>query len=84
MEIGVGYADPEIASQGLMPRSDALTFLIVSLKELWMTSPEYLMKCDVSAKPDASRNSRVASDVVTQDILIEFENLPAHYQPERQ
>lgn len=80
---GIGYADPELASHGLVPRSDALTLKIASLRELWAEKPEYLISCDIPAKPEVASNSRVARDVVAQDVLREFRHLLVHYQPER-
>lgn len=81
--LGIGYADPEIASDGLVARSDALALRIASLKELWMHHPEYLIECEIPSKPMAVGTSRVASDVVAQDVLIEFKTLLGNYQPER-
>ncbi len=81
--VGVGYADPELVSTGLVSRSDALVLRLNALYELWDESPRYLIPCAIHAKPNASGMSRVASDVVAQDILIEFKNLLIHYQPER-
>ena len=81
--IGIGYADPELASSGLVARSDVLVLKLEALKELWTANPRYLIECDVPAKPDDSGLSRVASDVVAQDIMIDFRNLLTHYRPER-
>jgi hypothetical protein len=54
-----------------------------SLAEMWATQTDFLIQCDVPAKPLKSSHSRVASDVVAQDIMIEFKNLQLHYRPER-
>ena len=81
--IGIGYADPELASSGLIARSDVLVLKTDALKELWAANPNYLIECDVPAKPDDSGLSRVASDVVAQDIMIDFRSLLPHYRPER-
>jgi hypothetical protein len=82
--VGIGYADPDLVSNGLIARSDVLTLKIDSLKKLWSTYPKYLIDCDVPSKPAKSSQSRVASDVVAQDIMIDFTNLISHYRPERQ
>lgn len=81
--MGIGYADPSLASSGLIARSDVLTVKMSSLVELWDTYPQYLIECDVPPKPSKSSQSRVASDVVAQDIMIDFKNLLIHYRPER-
>jgi hypothetical protein len=81
--IGIGYADPEVLSEGLSARSDALTLRISALQELWELNPEYLIKCDVPSKAQNSDLSRVASDVIAQDIMIEFKSLLRHFRPER-
>jgi hypothetical protein len=71
--VGIGYADPGLVTSGLVPRSDVLTLKTSAL----------LIQCDIPAKPLKSSHTRVASDVVAQDIMIEFENLQMHYRPER-
>jgi hypothetical protein len=81
--IGIGYADPDLTSRGLVARSDVLVLKTDTLRELWAANPMYLIACDVPAKPDDSGLSRVASDVVAQDIMIDFRNLLTHYRPER-
>jgi hypothetical protein len=81
--VGIGYADPDLVLSGLIARSDVLTLKMSSLTELWDTYPQYLIECDVPPKPSKSSQSRVASDVVAQDIMIDFKNLLIHYRPER-
>jgi hypothetical protein len=81
--LGIGYADPELIADGLMARSDALTLRINALQEMWRSHPNFLIKCDIPQKAQDSDLSRVASDVVAQDIMIEFKSLLKHYQPER-
>jgi len=81
--VGIGYADPDLILSGLVPRSDVLTLKLSALAELWATQTQYLIQCDVPAKPAKSSHSRVASDVVAQDIMIDFKNLLIHYRPER-
>jgi hypothetical protein len=81
--VGIGYADPGLVTTGLVPRSDVLTLKTSSLAEMWATQTDFLIQCDVPAKPLKSSHSRVASDVVAQDIMIEFKNLQLHYRPER-
>ena len=81
--IGIGYADPGLILNGLVPRNDVLTLKSSSLAELWAAHSQYLIQCDVPAKPKKSNQSRVASDVVAQDIMIDFKNLLIHYRPER-
>jgi hypothetical protein len=81
--VGIGYADPDLVISGLVPRSDVLTLKLSALAELWATQTQYLIQCDVPAKPAKSTQSRVASDVVAQDIMIDFKNLLIHYRPER-
>jgi len=81
--VGIGYADPELASEGLLPRSDVLVLKTETLKNVWLENPQYLVQCDVSPKPEETGLSRVASDVVAQDIMIDFRSLLLHYQPER-
>ena len=76
-------ADPELASEGLLPRSDVLVLKTETLKNVWLESPQYLVGCDVPAKPEETGLSRVASDVVAQDIMIDFRSLLLHYRPER-
>ena len=81
--VGIGYADPDLVKSGLVPRSDVLTLKTSALAEMWATQTGFLIQCDVPAKPMKSSHTRVASDVVAQDIMIEFENLQVHYRPER-
>ena len=81
--VGIGYADPDLVKSGLVPRSDVLTLKTSALAEMWATQTGFLIQCDVPAKPVKSRHTRVASDVVAQDIMIEFKNLQVHYRPER-
>ena len=81
--VGIGYADPELVTTGLVPRSDVLTLKTSALAEFWATQSGYLIQCDVPAKPTNSTHTRVASDVVAQDIMVEFKNLLVHYRPER-
>lgn len=81
--VGIGYADPDLVTSGLVPRSDVLTLKTSALAEMWATQTGFLIQCDVPAKPMKSSHTRVASDVVAQDIMIEFENLQVHYRPER-
>jgi hypothetical protein len=81
--VGVGYADPGQIASGLLPRSDVLVLRMEALKEFWSSQPEFLIECEVPSKPDDLGTSRVASDVVAQDIMIEFRKLLIHYQPER-
>jgi hypothetical protein len=81
--VGIGYADPDLVTSGLVPRSDVLTLKTSALAEMWATQTGFLIQCDVPAKPVKSSHTRVASDVVAQDIMIEFENLQVHYRPER-
>ena len=81
--VGIGYADPGLVTSGLVPRSDVLTLKTSALAELWATHKDLLIQCDVPAKPTKSSHTRVASDVVAQDIMIEFEHLQVYYRPER-
>lgn len=81
--VGIGYADPGLVTSGLVPRSDVLTLKTSALAEMWATQTQFLIQCDVPAKPMKSSHTRVASDVVAQDIMIEFKNLQVHYRPER-
>jgi len=81
--VGIGYADPDLVISGLVPRSDVLTLKVSALSELWASRKQYLIQCDIPAKPAKSSHSRVASDVVAQDIMIDFKNLLVHYRPER-
>ena len=81
--VGIGYADPDLVTSGLVPRSDVLTLKTSALAEMWATQKGFLIQCDVPAKPVKSSHTRVASDVVAQDIMIEFKNLQVHYRPER-
>ena len=81
--VGIGYADPDLVISGLVPRSDVLTLKVSALAELWASQKQYLIQCDIPAKPAKSSHSRVASDVVAQDIMIDFKNLLVHYRPER-
>jgi hypothetical protein len=81
--VGIGYADPGLVTSGLVPRSDVLTLKTSALAEMWSTQTGFLIQCDIPAKPLKSSHTRVASDVVAQDIMIEFENLQMHYRPER-
>lgn len=81
--VGIGYADPDLVTSGLVPRSDVLTLKTSALAEMWATQTGFLIQCDVPAKPIKSSHTRVASDVVAQDIMIEFKNLQVHYRPER-
>ena len=80
---GIGYADPGLITSGLVPRSDVLTLRTSALADFWSTQSGFLIECDVPTKPEKSSHTRVASDVVAQDIMIEFENLQLHYRPER-
>jgi hypothetical protein len=81
--VGIGYADPDLVTSGLIPRSDVLTLKTSALAEMWANQQGFLIQCDVPAKPVKSSHTRVASDVVAQDIMIEFKNLQVHYRPER-
>jgi hypothetical protein len=81
--VGIGYADPGLVTSGLVPRSDVLTLKTSALADMWATKPDFLIQCDVPSKPMKSSHTRVASDVVAQDIMIEFKNLQVHYRPER-
>lgn len=81
--VGIGYGDPGLVTTGLVPRSDVLTLKTSALAEMWAAKPDFLIKCEVPAKPLKSSHSRVASDVVAQDIMLEFKNLQLHYRPER-
>jgi hypothetical protein len=81
--VGIGYADPDLVTSGLVPKSDVLLLKTSALAELWATQTGFLIQCDVPAKPMNSSHTRVASDVVAQDIMIEFKNLQVHYRPER-
>lgn len=81
--VGIGYADPDLITEGLVPRSDVLTLKTHALGELWANQPQYLIPCDIPTKPIAGGHSRVASDVVAQDIMLDFKTLLLHYRPER-
>ena len=84
VDVGIGYADPDLLLDGLVSRSDVLTLRLSSLLDLWEGQSQYLIECDIPAKPKKrSSNSRVASDVVAHDIMIDFKNLIGHYRPER-
>jgi hypothetical protein len=81
--VGIGYADPDLIVTGLVARSDVLTLRSSALAELWANQTKYLIQCDIPSKPAKSSQSRVASDVVAQDIMMDFKNLLIHYRPER-
>ena len=66
---GIGYADPELLPDAVRASRDAVILPRQPLDDLHDAQPQWLLRCDVPAKPQDSSQRRAASEAVATEIL---------------